>query len=92
MRGMKKYGGLEELLAISAPLVFARHEIPCLRSEQAPQSLSTRLCEAITDSVFAWRLSSMSLRGAFLPRHCEERSDEAISAVGSGFNRNGVLN
>jgi hypothetical protein len=37
-------------------------------------------------------LAYLSLRGTFLLRHCEERSDEAISALDSGIDKTGVLN
>jgi len=37
-------------------------------------------------------LAYLSLRGAFLLSHCEELSDEAISALGSGIDRTSVLN
>jgi len=33
----------------------------------------------------------LSLRGTFSPCHCEERSDEAISAVDGGIDRIKVL-
>ncbi len=75
MRRMERYGGREELLAISGSI--------CLW--QAGDSSPT----LGTGSAI---LAYLSLRGAFLLRHCEEQSDEAISALGSGINRTNVLN
>ncbi len=75
MRGMERYGGREELLAISGAT--------CLW--QAGDSSPT----LGTGSAI---LAYLSLRGAFLLRHCEERSDEANSAVGSGIDRTNILN
>jgi len=37
-------------------------------------------------------LAYLSLRGTFLLRHCEERSDEAISALDSGIDTTSILN
>ena len=37
-------------------------------------------------------LAYLSLRGAFLLRHCEEQNGEAISALGSGIDGTNVLN
>ena len=75
MRRMERYGGREELLAISGST--------CLW--QAGDSSPT----LGTGSAI---LAYLSLRGTFLLRHCEERSDEAISTLGNGIDGTGVLN
>jgi hypothetical protein len=52
-----------------APPVFGRQEIPHLRSEQAPQSLPTCLCGALSYFVIA-RIE--------IPRLCSEQAPQSL--------------